>query len=669
MQTDRNTLLELIDAGADLVPLKIGQKAPRDNEWTTRVYSRDELRRWVERGASLGVRIGRSERVLDIDPRRDPHGRTADDILEDLELAFACDLSSARRVRTGSDGLHVYLTANGETHRERLPGEEWASIELKSPGRQVVAPGSLHPSGTLYRLENAGPAAPLPPALSAALVRERTESAPAETISLDHLKRLLDQLDPHDYTDGRQNWLNVLMEVHSASGGSLEAFDLFCDWSARDENWPPDPEGWLAQWERLHGDRPGDRTLASLLHRVMEAGGNPGAPAAEDFDELPALPEPNTGRAPVPLEPFDESALPKFPWLIEGLLAHGTLTVLIAKGGTGKSLFALHVAYMAALGTNWGYWSSRRPARVLIVAAEDDIDEQRRRAAATRHTMGIEPGAIGDAIAVEKAEALLERTTPGATPRRTDFWKYLRQALIDGRYDVLVCDPMIKLGLGLDENSNTDQDAMANCLRDLAAASNCCVLAVHHSTKAGKNDQDASRGGSALVDASRASLVLNDMSLEEAKELLKDAEQEEYWRFTKITTAKSNYSPKFGGLRWLRKNSVVIGNGDERPALVPWEPVGDAPELSPEAASSLLTLVATASSSKKPYTAETFANAVKAELNCSLKEARAHVAQMVSVGTVREQRYTDPNTKRVKVELHLPHEQMPDEEQDEWSDL
>jgi hypothetical protein len=665
-QTDRAALLALIDAGADLVPLDIASKAPRDREWTTRTYSQAELRRWVERNGNLGVRLGAHDRVLDIDPRRDPYGRTADAIVEDLEFGFDCDLSAARRVRTGSGGLHVYLEQNGEKLREKLPGPEWAAAEWKGRGRQVVAPGSLHPSGTLYRLELDAPPAPLPSSFATALARGSTDSAPSgETISPEHLKRLLSQLDVHDYADGRENWLAVMMESHAACP---EGFHVFAEWSAGDETYAGDVDSWEEQWSKLHGNRPGDRGLPSLIRRVVEAGGNPSAPAAEEFDEPPPEPVPHEGRAPVQLEPFDEAAIPPFPWLSEGLLAHGTLTVLIAKGGTGKSLFALQMAYMCALGCEWGYWSANRPAKVLIVAAEDDIDEQRRRAAASRIAMGIAPGAVSGQIGIEKAQALLVRRTPGSTPRRTDFWKYLADTIARDGYDVVVCDPLISLGEGLDENSNTDQHALASALRDLGAATNCCVVAVHHSTKAGKSDQDASRGGSALVDASRSAIVLNEMTPDEAKDLLHGEEQDEFWRFVRVSTAKANYSRKGGANRWLKKVSQVIANGDERPALVPWYPVDTQSELSEDATAQIVQAVAEADSVKAPHTSETLATWAKDQFGVSVNQARSNIQRVMATGKFREERILDLKSKKVRTYLHLPREEMTDHEVGEWGD-
>lgn len=663
--TDLTTLLKLIDDGIDLVPLRKKAKEPLHKKWTTRNYSKKALQDWANSGGNFGVRIGKNERILDVDHQRDPHGRSADQIIDDLEMAFGCDLSNTRRVRTGSDGLHVYLTANGELHRERLPGPEWAAIELKSHGRQCVAPGSLHPSGNLYRLENAALPAPLPAALSAALVRERTESKPAE-ISLGHLKRLLDQLDPCDYTDGRDGWLQVLMEVHSASGGSLEAFDVFCDWSARDEAWPSDPDNWLAQWERLHGDRTGDRTVASLFQRVIEAGGNPTAPAAEDFDELPPLETEVSSRTPVLLAPFDEASLPRFPWLVDGLLAHGTLTTTIAKGGTGKSLLTLHMVRMVAAGVTWALWETIRPAKSLLVTAEDDVTEQRRRFAAVCKQMDLPVAETAGMIAIETAEPLLIRAVGASTPRRTAFWNYLVETIKRDGYEVVIFDPLMSFGRGLDENSNDDRHLMATTLRELAAATGACVHAVQHAVKGNKYDQDAGRGGSAFVDASRAALILNEMTEDEAELLLSESEREERWRYVKVTLAKANYSRKFGGQKWFRKCSLEIANGEERPALEPWSPTMSVPELNEETVALLLTVVATASAASKPHTTTSFADAIKNELKCSDAEAQAHVANLVTGERVRTERVVDPKNRRVKIELHLPHETITPAENEEW---
>lgn len=67
-------------------------------------------------------------------------------------------------------------------------------------------------------------------------------------------------------------------------------------------------------------------------------------------------------------------SLPRSSALIRRLL-----TVLVAPGGTGKSILSIHLALMLASGKSWGGFRVRQRQRVLIMNVEDDHEEMFRR--------------------------------------------------------------------------------------------------------------------------------------------------------------------------------------------------------------------------------------------------------------------------------------------------
>jgi len=90
---------------------------------------------------NVGVRTGRGLIVLDVDPRAGGH-----DHLADLEHEHG-ELPETLEVRTGGGGRHLYFHGPSD-----LASYDLASgLEVKSAGRQVVAPPSVHPdTGALY---------------------------------------------------------------------------------------------------------------------------------------------------------------------------------------------------------------------------------------------------------------------------------------------------------------------------------------------------------------------------------------------------------------------------------------------------------------------------------------------------------------------------------------
>ncbi len=68
----------------------------------------------------------------------------------------------------------------------------------------------------------------------------------------------------------------------------------------------------------------------------------------------------------------------------------------------------------------------------------------------------------------------------------------------------------------------------------------------------------------------------------------------------------------------------------------------------------------------KAHTYCTLVESLVSQAALSRSEARRLVYSLVAQGSIREQRITE--NRKVEITLHLPHEVMPPEEQDEWSD-
>ena len=109
----------------------------------------EQIRKWwgIWPAANIGIATGREIpgggylAVLDIDPRND-----GDSSVEELEQKHG-PLPVTVTVRTGGGGWHHYFSSPEpvRSRKDLAPG-----IDLKAVGGYVVAPPSVHASGSLY---------------------------------------------------------------------------------------------------------------------------------------------------------------------------------------------------------------------------------------------------------------------------------------------------------------------------------------------------------------------------------------------------------------------------------------------------------------------------------------------------------------------------------------
>jgi hypothetical protein len=245
-----------------------------------------------------------------------------------------------------------------------------------------------------------------------------------------------------------------------------------------------------------------------------------------------------------------------------------------------------------------------RPLKVAFVSGEEPIEELRRRIAAIVLDRVGQNQADCDAFMAKldgklftyegkNVQIVAKKVDDedGAFIIRTPFHKELIANVKANKIDLVILDPIARLHSGLDENSAEMQE-LHNAADDLATECNCGSVLVHHIKKASKgtvDDQHASRGHSSMTDAARITIMMANMSKDEAKLLLPSAEQPSYFRYCKLGDPKQNYginSPE----KWFYKKSVTLpivledGSPDSRMVLTRWVPdhsanVMDAPWL------------------------------------------------------------------------------------------
>lgn len=253
----------------------------------------------------------------------------------------------------------------------------------------------------------------------------------------------------------------------------------------------------------------------------------------------------------VPLTPIPDD-LPPAPVLVPSLLLDGKVTVLGGRGGVGKSLMQIHAAVGVALGVPFLGYTPKEARRVLIINTEDDYREKQHRLFAVCKEMGVEPADLNDKLftmttdRVELFEAKFDDKGK-RTIEPTPFCKELEELIKCEGIGLIMVDPLAEMHLGLDENSNMDMKELVIGMRLIAGRHNIPVMAAAHTRKGASSDgaeQDAIRGGGAIVNAARVAVLMEPMTQEAADRLLpKSANREEY---VIVTDAKQNYFRRNG---------------------------------------------------------------------------------------------------------------------------
>lgn len=274
-------------------------KAPGKGWRTAAPLDVDAAKDLIDSGINVGVRLRPTDLVVDIDPRSFAEG---DDPVARLEANLDIKLDEWPRVDTGSGGRHYYMTVEaGILVRDTV--EEYPGIEFKAYGRQMVAPGSSHPTtGKAYRWDAlAEPVAGAKPAPSSLLdlIRrpEAVGSAGAGEFDAEAVELMLTGLDATEFSD-QAKWLEIMMACHHASAG--EARQEFISWSISDPEYA-DHEALIGRrWDSLQGDNNGQRVTAKTLFKALHDRGRGDLVAeaergdpADDFpkDDLDDLPE------------------------------------------------------------------------------------------------------------------------------------------------------------------------------------------------------------------------------------------------------------------------------------------------------------------------------------------------------------------------------------------
>jgi hypothetical protein len=294
--------------------------------------------------------------------------------------------------------------------------------------------------------------------------------------------------------------------------------------------------------------------------------------ASEDFGSAPT----HRFNFMRPVTFKDPAAIPPREFLYGRHLIRGFVSATVAPGGTGKSGLKVSEALTMAAGLPLLGLEPKGPLRVFYWNGEDDTDELDRRFAAAMRLLNVQPAQVagrlfygsgrdeGGALSVMK----LGDRGPKAQPAVIDE---LKRVILEKRIDVAIFDPFISVH-EVPENDNSSIDKVVKSVfGQIAHDCRCAVELVHHTRKNGgaENTVEDARGGKALVDATRSTIVLNRMTKDEAARW--NVPEDRRGFYFRADDGKQNLAPP-GAARWFELSGVRLPNGDEVGAVHRWAP-------------------------------------------------------------------------------------------------
>ena len=204
-------------------------------------------------------------------------------------------------------------------------------------------------------------------------------------------------------------------------------------------------------------------------------------------EENPIQTDTEHKRKPLTIRTAGEALMPLPPpdWLVEGLLASGSLSIVFGDAGTKKSYMMLGLAASVTLGQPWLRFKTQKGA-ALVVDEESTEDGLMRRLSGVLRGLGS-----------STSNPLLQYTwLENIDLRKPDDVAALHNAILITQARVVVIDALMDVLPGADENHVRDVLPALRALRKLAAETQSAIVVIHHANK-----QGGFRGSSSLKGA------------------------------------------------------------------------------------------------------------------------------------------------------------------------
>lgn len=369
--------------GYRVIPIGRGQKSPPIAKWQELATTdHDTITSWWSgpyKGCGIGIATGRwNDRtlfVLDIDDRE---GKSGSDTLHELEQHHG-QLPDTLSVQTGSGGRHLYFVTD-----QQIPNSAsllGPGIDIRGHGGQVLAPPTIHPNGKPYvwMIDCPKQPAEAPEWLVMLLHRQAPPPTPQQ------VRDVFLENDAKDSPAARYNASTTWDQLLTADGWHCARID-----ASGEKHWvrpgKDDREGTSAttMWQGHDILRVFTTSIPNLAPGAYSRFGYTAAVHYNGDRSTFAKELIKTNQPPTPpIQQADELIESIFinwstfwtqdfkseEWIAKPIIPRHHHVALYAKGGTGKSLVALWIAYRLATGQEL-FGETQPPFSILYVDYE-----------------------------------------------------------------------------------------------------------------------------------------------------------------------------------------------------------------------------------------------------------------------------------------------------------
>lgn len=483
--------LKLARKGYRVFPVIEDGKIPAIGAWPQRATTDEaEIRRmWTTRNFNIGIAT-KGLLVLDVDNKG---GKRGSDTLAELDVMNG--VPDTFTVETPSGGLHLYYRPADEVANSA--GRIGHGLDVRGQGGYVVAPGSTI-DGKQYRIAKDVPVVDAPFWLEA-----EAGAAPRRD---QKQRQVIDLLDMPRTVDRAVAMLREAAPAVEGAGGDHHTFKVACAVKDAGVSELTALELMALHWNPRCAPPWSDEQLAVKVANAYRYGKRPvgeGSPQA-DFEAV------EHGSTEIPTE--GPKARPKLyrrrfseiqprlgeTSLVQKLLGEGGMSVIYGQSNTGKTFFAMALAYAIAAGQPFAGLKAQQGA-VVYVAAEAGVSAENRIAA-------IRSMCKAQDVPFDLVPCPVDLLRgDGDTQPLIDLIKEAEAE--HGKVRLVVIDTLSRAIAGGNENDSADMGALVKHLDAIRAACRTHVQVVHH---AGKDQAKGARGHSLLRAATDTEIEIAD---------------------------------------------------------------------------------------------------------------------------------------------------------------
>lgn len=540
----KNKAIELADKGLCVFPLKPNKKEPAISGWQDKsTTDKNLIEKWwggLNCTRNIGIDTEKSGLcVIDIDTKGKNGKENYDELIEKYGE------NKTWTVQTPSNGFHLYYDSPYEELKSTV-SKIAEGVDTRASGGYVVAPGSFI-NDLEYKVIDKRHIQPCPK-----WIIPRVERKEKPKLNKNNVIASLDaEVDCLFATE-------LLKEAKTAiqgEGGDQATYELCCELHDRGISVGKGVELLAEHWnERCEPPWSIEELNTKMSNAYDFAQSAPGCKSIR-FSSIKSKPKKVHNAAEMSID------IPPRDWIIEGRLIAGYVSVTIAPGGLGKSMFTMLEAVSIATGKALTGQEPRKTGPVLIYNTEDPQDEIERRLLAICQHYNIDVKELNNVYYASGVEsplkfAVSDRTGAIVTKDRD----ILKEIIEENGIILTIFDPFVRTH-SVDENSNVDIDLVVQQMSSLAIETKSAISVVHHTNKQSKSGADSARGASSLSSAARIVSSIVEPTEEEAE--AKQIPATAISSYMKLECSKGNMTAPNTNTIWFKKESTTLPNGDD----------------------------------------------------------------------------------------------------------